>query len=316
MAQRKKRETTLNFLKLVPDDFVNLNRIRFIYKYGKAHAILLKSFQAENLSYLSHVHRLDAVTFRHGGMVDADVLHELAPLNLRYLCIGNKNQCRDADLAALENWKGLEYLNLQCSDNITGVGLAHLQKIEQLTNLYIYCNRHITDTDIVPLTFLPRLEKLCILYRSDVGSTDITGEKWVHHGMMGKLQELTIKADWTRAGLKKLASWLGSLPKLENLLLYHQEIDQWTDDSLRPLEAFFGPPMEITGSTCVKWEAIRAQEDIIEYVERSQMPLTRSVLYKRFSTKHHYRAMKILEEKGVLKKMLPWDTEEEISDCF
>ena len=156
MPQRKKREKTPSFLDFVPDDFVNLNRVRFTYKSGKTQITLKKSFRPENLRYLKHIRRLDSVTFEDYSSVNATVLNELAPLGLRYLKIG-VNECTDTDLAALEGFQDLKRLNLYCSSHVTDAGLSHIQKLALLTNLYIFNSKRITDEGFIPLTHLEHL---------------------------------------------------------------------------------------------------------------------------------------------------------------
>ena len=315
MPQRKKREKTLNFLEFVPDDFVNLNRIRYFYRYGKVQVTLEKLFRAENIPYLQHIRRLDSVTFSHGGIVNADVLNALAPLNLRYLKIGHENQCEDSDLAALENLKELKSLNLYCSDKITDVGLAHLQKLKALSYLYVsssylsssyLCrdNRHISAKGLIALTHLPCLEKLIFLsYNGCIGS-GIAGESLRSFGQATTLRELKIRGNWTSAGIVKLTCWLARLPKLE-----HLEIDNWIkrgdkeEVDWSPLEQLFGEPEESKWGGKL-WKAIRSRLNIVKFMEQQQTPVfwsevTEQIGYDRYV----YQARNILLEQGVLEEI-------------
>ena len=309
MTQRKKQEKTLNFLKIVPDDFVNLNRVRFTYKYGKTQVTLLKSFDAENLSYLWHVPRLDAVTL-DGALVSADTLNKLAPLNLRYLKVYTGN-CTGEDLAVLENWKALRYLNLHCGDKITDKGLAYLQNLKQLTHLYVYCSygrKTVTDRGLVSLTFLPQLEKLCILGHWNYY---ITGEDWEKTGQATELREFAMSANWTDAGIDKLVKWLDRLPKLENLMIRTHDFDNpLPNDGLLLLEGLLGEPTKCESHT-VKWEYIQLRARILEYMEQVQKPVCRDCMIEKFGKDEHFqRASEILIQKGILEQFYGLESEE------
>ena len=332
MERRKKHDKMLfpdDIPGMVPVDFVNLNRIRFSYKCGKVQVTLAKTFPAENLKYLENIRRLDSVTFEHGGIVNAAILTSLAPLNLRYLKIGVDNQCTDKDLAALENWKGLERLNLHCSHHVTNKGLASLQQLERLTHLYIYmgCNQGITEEGWVPLAHLKHLEKLCFR-----GSNRITGKEWQYFGQPMELQELTIggRWHWTDSGVEVVARWCSQLPQLKTLTLGGYGCTD--DDNLAHLEYWLGGTLEYRGTNdetpCyrngyyVKWTR-DLQMKIFEFMEQVQSPLSLSVINRHFrvSERETYPIIKRLISEGVVKtfesdeEMMyqtkdPWDNDE------
>ena len=313
MPQPRRREKTLNFLKIVPDDFVNFNRVRFSYKYNKTQVTLLNSFDTENnISYLRHVNRLDSLTMCN-VIVNADILNELAPLNLRYLKFHNYTegyQYTDEDLMALENWKELRRLNIYCSEKITDKGLKSLRKLEQLTHLYIYCNHRISEEGLVPLTFLPQLEKLFILDKR-CGGTNITGEGWRKPGRATMLKELMIVGNWTDTGFDKLVQWINRLQQLENLSIRNGNHLRLPHDGLIRLEGLLGKPKKLERHEA-QWEYIQLQSKIIEFMEQKQVPVYSSDMTKKFGEdKHFHRASELLIQRGILEKFNEWESEED-----
>ena len=264
---------------LIPADFVNLNRMRITYKCGKAQVNLKRTFQSEHLQYLKHIHRLDSVTFASGATVNTAVLTELAPLGLRYLQIGDCNQCTDTDLATLEGFRDLERLNLHCSYNVTDAGLAHLQKLGLLTHLYVYINDSITDAGLMPLTHLKYLETLCIIRHSDAWHDDeehrhkstLMWKNWRQFGRPAKLRDLAIVGNyWTNDSIERFARWCNHLPQLNALTLGRNGCIP--ENRLSHLQQWLGGTL-VCGKDAIRWASGRIEKEIVEYMERSQVPV-------------------------------------------
>jgi hypothetical protein len=247
-------------------------------------------------------------------VVNADILNELAPLNLRYLKFHNYTggyQYTDEDLMALENWKELRRLNIYCSEKITDKGLKSLRKLEQLTHLYIYCNHHISEKGLIPLTFLPQLEKLFILGKR-FGSTNITGEGWRKPGRATMLRELTIVGNWTDAGFDKLIQWIDRLQQLENLSIRNGDHLRLPHDGLIRLEGLLGKPKKLEMHE-VQWECIQSQSKTIKFMEQMQVPVSKNDMNGKFGKDKYFdQAGKILIKNGILEE---FKTKSEEDEC-
>ena len=263
---------------LIPADFVNLNRIRITYKCGKAQVNLKRTFRPEHLQYLKQIHRLDSVTFANDYIVNAGVLTELVPLNLRYLKIGSG--CTDTDLAALEGFRYLERLNIDCSC-ATNTGLAHLQKLTQLTHLYIHVDDSITDEGLAPLTHLKHLEKLCIIRHSDLYGDGcfhkpIMWKNLRQFGRPAKLQELAIIGNcWTDDSIKRFAQWCSHLPQLKMLTLSR---DGCADENLHH---YLGGTI-VSDEYTTRWASNRTYQEVLEYMMLERSPVSRRQLEQMF----------------------------------
>ena len=315
MPLRKKQKTLFpdDTTGMIPAEFANLNRMRFAYKNRKTHITVLKHCRVENISYLKYVHRLDSVTFKHGGIVNADVLNELASVpSLQCLYIGEHNQCTEADLSALENLRTLKHLEFHCSNKTTDAELKHLQKMEQVTHLKIYCTDAITDEGLIALTHMKNLKNLRILYLYGKNSSNakITGEGWQNAGYPAQLHRLSISGNLTETGIADLTQWLGKIPQLEYLCLNYAR-NPLPNDCFTPLEELLGVPAEfweLRGKkgygTSANWHLIRSQRAILEVLEHAQEPVAREELIEKIRDKswYQYHGLQKLVDRGLVIK--------------
>jgi hypothetical protein len=132
----------------------------------------------------------------------------------------------DADLKALDRFRGLQKLTVRDCENLGDAGLVHLQSLPELTTLTLYDARTASDGSVKLLAVFPKLKDLTLLSCQHLTSTS--------YEALGKMKGLTRLHLWwcdgiTDADLKKLSQ----LADLEELRLWGSR--NLTDEGLEHL---------------------------------------------------------------------------------
>jgi hypothetical protein len=174
---------------------------------------------AELVAHISCISKLRTLALKTSG----DILGDLsAAKELESLTLYGDKIC-DADLHVLPRLRKLKHLGF-LRTQLTAAGMEHVSQMPELRTLRIYDGMAIDDTALIPIGRLSRLEDLALgqtgitddglrhlhglnqLKKLDLRITNITDEGIAHLASFDKLQELTLNANITDAGMRKLTA--------------------------------------------------------------------------------------------------------------
>lgn len=170
---------------------------------------LHRGFESEEREAASKIEKL-------GGKVEFDQDGQVVKIDL------NKSKITDADLALLEKFPGLQWLDLRITP-ITDEGVAHLRTLRNLRFLNLF-RTDLTDKGLENIRGMIDLETLLI------GGTKITDAGLVNLERFTKLRKVSVfRTEVSDAGLKSLEK----INSLEVLLIGESKI---TEDGAKALQ--------------------------------------------------------------------------------